>query len=328
MSDADWMQVYRLAKTQDLIGIVYSAIERLPKNQLPQMDLLMSWFGQVEYIQIMNEKYRKTAHELLDTLHLNGLKPVVLKGESCARYYPRPNLRALGDLDIYLLDYGDASSIGGHEWAYEKGNRLAALLGAKVELHDYKHSQFVYKGLMVENHRLLTTARGKKVKKEFEAELQRLLDEEHEAQFEALFLTIHAFQHFMESKLSLRMLCDWTMFVEKRYEEVDWTAYMEWMNRLCMTKFANVFWLIIKKYFAIKVGFSHFTVEDKKLARMLLDDTLYGQQELLSSENIICYRMWQMRNLLKNSWKYRAFKNQNVVEAYTKMMWYHWFDKI
>ncbi len=75
--------------------------------------------------------------------------------------------------------------MGGHEWAYEEGNRLAEILGAKVDIHDYKHSHISYKGLIVENHRLLTTARGSKEKKSFEMYLQNLLEIRNSAQFEA-----------------------------------------------------------------------------------------------------------------------------------------------
>ena len=67
------------------------------------MDLLMDWWGQMEYIRTCTEEYRKNVHELLDMYRSKGVIPVVLKSEACAKYYPDPDRCALGDLQILKL---------------------------------------------------------------------------------------------------------------------------------------------------------------------------------------------------------------------------------
>ena len=104
LTEKDWNVLYDLASNQGLTETVFSAIEKLPKSQLPPMDLLMDWLGQVEYIKSSNEGYREKAHDLLEVYRSKGIIFVVLKGESCARYYPDPEKRALGDLDVFLLE--------------------------------------------------------------------------------------------------------------------------------------------------------------------------------------------------------------------------------
>lgn len=285
----------------------------------------MDWLGQVEYIKSCNEEYRKNASELLGIFRSKGLIPVVLKGETCAQYYPNPNRRSLGDLDIFLLEDSDTPKMGGHEWAYEEGNRLASILGAEVELHDYKHSHISWKGLTVENHRLLTTARGSKEKKEFEKHLQEIIPS---ANFEALFLSIHSYQHFMEGELSIRQLCDWAMFVNARYAEVDWNLYREWMARLGMTPFADVLRYITHHDLAVYVDYEDVPSKEEALARRVLDDTLYCRHKTMSAKNIVSYRIWQTKRIFRDSWKYRMFRGENVLSAYAKMLWFHWFDKV
>lgn len=331
LNDSDWQQLHSLAERQGVIGILFSAIEKTPKSQLPGIDLLMKWFGQVEYIQNCNDKYRKIAHELLDMYRGKGIEPMILKGEACARYYPNPNRRALGDLDVFLLEDSDNPQMGGHEWAYEEGNRLAELIGAKVNLHDYKHSHIAYKGLTVENHRLLTTARGADKKKAFEAYLQKLVTEDSQsANFEALFLTAHAFQHFMDGQLNVRQLCDWAMFVNARSKEVVWSSYLAWMERMGMLPFARSLQYITHNYMAVE-GFElkvqGLEYKDEYLARLVLEDALYGKPEQMSAEHIVRYRIWKTTQMLNNNWKFRIFCNENVLLAYAKMLWAHWFDK-
>ena len=51
LDDSDWQLLYALAKRQGVIGILFSAIEKMPKSQLPRKELLMKWFGMVEYIK-------------------------------------------------------------------------------------------------------------------------------------------------------------------------------------------------------------------------------------------------------------------------------------
>lgn len=100
VTKAEWQRIYDLSAGHGLTGIVFSVIEKLPKSQLPPMDLMMDWLGQVEYIKSCNDDYRTKASELLEIFRSKGLVLVVLKGESCARYYPAPDRRSLGDLDI------------------------------------------------------------------------------------------------------------------------------------------------------------------------------------------------------------------------------------
>ena len=55
LTDSEWNEIYRLAESQGLIGILFGGIERLPKEQTPFMDLLMDLLGQTEYLKTQND---------------------------------------------------------------------------------------------------------------------------------------------------------------------------------------------------------------------------------------------------------------------------------
>lgn len=63
----------------------------------------------------------------------------LLKGLGLSIYYPRPEHRECGDIDLWLDNC-------------DKGNRLIEELGIKINYDSEKHAVFHYKGVMVENH--------------------------------------------------------------------------------------------------------------------------------------------------------------------------------
>lgn len=285
----------------------------------------MDWLGQTEYIMSCNEEYRSKASEILQIYRDKGIQPVVLKGESCAQYYPNPNRRALGDLDVFLMEDSDTPHMGGHEWAYEEGNRLARILGAEVDLHDYKHSHITWRGLTIENHRLLTTARGSNVKKEFEKHLQTIIPS---ADFEALFLTVHAFQHFMTEGLSIRQICDWGLFLKCHQNDVEWKDFFLWMKRLGMYRFSITMNSIAEQNLAIELNDSKIE-RDSAYSNYIINDA-FNREGMLDAKalGIVKFRWEQLKRMCGQSWKYRYFMNENLFTAYTKMIWRHWFDEI
>ena len=66
-SDAEWVNVYKLAARHGFVGFLYGGIERLPNEQQLHKMLLLKWFGPAECYRIMYERRRKAVE------NLNGL---------------------------------------------------------------------------------------------------------------------------------------------------------------------------------------------------------------------------------------------------------------
>ena len=98
----EWKNLYLLAKQHTLVGILFSAIEKLPKEQRPPRPILLKWFAATEIIQEKNLQVNADAAKMCEVIRKDGLRCVVLKGQGIATYYPDPSLRQCGDIDLWI----------------------------------------------------------------------------------------------------------------------------------------------------------------------------------------------------------------------------------
>lgn len=101
-TSAEWDGLYAFAKRQTLIGVLFSAIERLPDGQRPYLDLLMEWLGQTEHLKERNSLLDKRVAEITQLFERKGMRSCVLKGQANARLYPVPERRTPGDIDLWV----------------------------------------------------------------------------------------------------------------------------------------------------------------------------------------------------------------------------------
>ena len=287
-SDAEWGNVYKLAVSHGVVGVLYGGIERLTKEQRPPKEFLLEWFGQAECYRRMYERQRKAVESLNELWRNKGLTVLELKGDSIGKFYPRPELRYSCDYDCLLSDY-------------EQGNRLVEQEGVAVNRDFYKNSSFVWDGLHVENHQFCTPVRGNRAMKKLEVVLRRLVNEDNMVDFNALFLMEHLWSHFFEDALTLKQLTDWIVFYKEFHSTVDWS--------------------LVEKQ-AKDCGFWRFSIAINKITRNILSSTLMS--DLSASER----RLWQsimngggsiemnngwktrmqlVRNYFRNGWRYRYY---------------------
>ena len=287
-SDAEWGNVYKLAVSHGVVGVLYGGIERLTKEQRPPKEFLLEWFGQAECYRRMYERQRKAVESLNELWRNKGLTVLELKGDSIGKFYPRPDLRFSCDYDCLLSDY-------------EQGNRLVEKKGVAVNRDFYKNSSFGWDGLHVESHQFCTPVRGNRAMKKLEVVLRRLVNEDNMVDFNALFLMEHLWSHFFEDALTLKQLTDWIVFYKEFHSTVDWS--------------------LVEKQ-AKDCGFWRFSIAINKITRNILSSTLMS--DLSASER----RLWQsimsgggsiemnngwktrmqlVRNYFRNGWRYRYY---------------------
>ena len=98
----EWKEIYKLAKQQTHAGVLFSALEKLPKEQRPPRPLLLKWFAATEVIKEANNQVNADASKMCELIRKDGLRCVVLKGQGIATYYPNPSLRTCGDIDLWV----------------------------------------------------------------------------------------------------------------------------------------------------------------------------------------------------------------------------------
>ena len=51
LKEVDWKELYRIAKKQALLDVLFYGIQRLPKELAPEQKLLMQWMVMAEQIR-------------------------------------------------------------------------------------------------------------------------------------------------------------------------------------------------------------------------------------------------------------------------------------
>lgn len=156
-----------------------------------------------------------------------------------SRYYPSPLQRECGDIDILLPE------------GFEKGNEIARCRGMKVSGLDYKHNHICSNGVMFENHRYLTSFKGKSDIRRLERIFQDAVKGGDFVPFgedgfhtltptvNALYITYHGFFHFLIEGITLRHLLDWALFVGKEQNAIDWNYFYRVCGDLGFSRFAD-----------------------------------------------------------------------------------------
>ena len=226
VSEEDWKQCYRLAAKQGVMALAWDGIITLPTDLQPPRALKLTWGMAVQDYEAKYARYCRTIQELSTFYAEHGIVTVQMKGVGLSSYYPVPAHREGGDIDIFTFS-ADASKMTDTE-----ANRLADELmmqqGVEVEMHSYKHSNFYYKGIPIENHKFFLNVEhypvavqvNELLKQCLQPQVTDLLEGEcsiltPSSAFNTLFLAFHASQHY-GSGIALHHLCDWAMLV-KRY---------------------------------------------------------------------------------------------------------------
>ena len=102
MKEADWKELYAIAKKQALLGVLFHGIRRLPKELAPEQKLLMQWMVMAEQIRKQNFRLFLDSVKVCQNFENEGFANCILKGQGNALLYPDPYMRTPGDIDIYL----------------------------------------------------------------------------------------------------------------------------------------------------------------------------------------------------------------------------------
>ena len=216
-SQEEWRGLFTLAKQQALLGICFAGVKLLKsQQQTPPADLYMKWMGMAAMIQQRNEVMNRRCVEAQSLLAEDGLQSSILKGQGVACLYPDHlhMLRQSGDIDIWV------------PCGMQKAMAIARKRYGEVE-YDYVNAHIpMFKDVEVELH-----WRAQSMAKLFRNQtLQRWLEREDTkcqilggkaslpdgeeitvptAEFNAVYLLLHAYRHFFESGLGLRQVMDY-----------------------------------------------------------------------------------------------------------------------
>lgn len=331
LATEDWMDIKTMADKQSVAAIVFdgldSLVNRYGRNKIaPGIDMawwqqfVYEWIGTTTQIEQKNKVQREVMDDLASQWRKNYLRVMIMKGQASGTMYPRPEHRSPGDIDCYLFE------------DYAVGNDLAKVLEANVDESWYKHSQIRYRGEMFENHQYFVHTRDGKRGKRLEKELEEALRVDKSqflpltshtilppVQWTAMFLTYHACAHFVSEGLRLMQLLDWTMFLDKHQNDVDWPQFYAYCERNHLRRFADAATAISVDYLGIKITNPAITTVSP-YAERILNSALYDNDYVFGSGEGSWHNRWHLvRNLFHYRWKY-----EDIYETSPwRQLWYY-----
>lgn len=317
----DWSQIKALAERQGLSSIILDGIVSCNPDCTNSAGALplrqkLEWIGEVVQNEAIQKEQQKTAEQIAELFHQNGIRTYVLKGAVVAECYPKPLHRWSADFDCFLLAEDSETD------AWELGNQLIEKAGYQVDRNFYKNSTFHLPNLTVENHRFMVPFRGNERLRRLEVMLQGLLKSDKgedriaytwlyqpPVMVTALFLIEHAYSHFLHEGLTWRMVLDWMLFRKKHKDEIDWNTLNERIDEFGFRKFYDSY-CRLGQYLLGEIAEASLTKLDK---RMLKD--VWSELTLPASGSGLKNKLSIARNTMQARWKYSYFTEISMLQA-------------
>ena len=155
---------------------------------------------------------------------------VILKGTSAAKYYPYPELRAMGDIDI-MTPRED----------FELACNQLVENGYSIVAKTYKETNLKRGSICVDLHQQFASLNNPSYVKLFDDIIIENINDTHVLPdlVNGLVILEHINQH-LEGGLGLRQIIDWMMFVDKCLPDEKWPDFSELVKKIELEKLAIV----------------------------------------------------------------------------------------
>ena len=278
--ETDWGAIVQLASEQAVLGIVFDGMEKLPSTQRPSGAIFMKWLSAVVRIEQSHELLNRELANIVTLYSENGISSLLLKGQGVATLYLRPEHRQCGDIDLYLGD------------DYDKAKKLIASLNIPFHPESDKHISFKWNGVEIENHckiarfycpdndkrlnRFIDSWAGSSTKDFIVHDVKVALPAPG---FNAVYLLVHAFVHFIQEGIGLRQVCDWTRLFAVHSNEIDRERFIREISYLRLEDVACAFGYVVVNYLGLSADLFPFSLDGEKNktnGEFLINDTLQG----------------------------------------------------
>lgn len=155
---------------------------------------------------------------------------IILKGTAAAQYYPYPEYRAMGDIDIYM-------DRGNFDRAYQDLTNNGYI---KIKELD-REIVLEKEGIIVELHRYFASLNDVNAAKYMDDLIIANISSSHilPDMINGLVLLEHISQH-LEHGLGLRQIIDWMMFVDKYLTDAKWVELKPMAKKIGLDKLAVI----------------------------------------------------------------------------------------
>lgn len=243
-----WQALLDRIVEQSLVGVTYPAVERLSRTTPVPIEITFPWAMAVDEIRKKNKRQNEVSGELHRFFKENGFRSCVIKGPAAATYYPRPELRQGGDIDIWVE--GERQAIV---------DFLRSRFPVLGVVYHHCHANIV-KGMEVEVHftptwmnrffvnRRLQKWFGEQAGGQFSNFKDDLGFCIPQSRFDGVFLLLHIYRHVLDEGVGLRQLLDYHYLLMNLGPE-ERICVVKDLKRLGMMHFATEVMYVLREVF-------------------------------------------------------------------------------
>lgn len=305
MKREEWERLMHLALEHEVLSLLYE-----PMHKIPEIQPAWGWVEQKSR-QIVQQSYHllfltKAVTELCKE---KGIQVVVLKGAATASFYPVPELRKSGDIDLLVLEkdrFNEACTLLEEQGFIKKGRQY----------HSHHMEYMSEDGIIIELHKML-------VEPFADQKINRYLDElmqcalEHTCivdtcgvkiksfsdGYHAYYLLIHMVQHFLFAGFGIRCLCDWVLCWNKEVLDAEKDIFLRLAEESGVLEFAKTLTVCCVRYLGLEQERVSFLRIDKvpeqnvqELMREILDAGEFGVSQ---AERMVAMQGHQIADYMK-----------------------------
>ena len=240
------------------------AIATLPMPYLSQLDITPELKKKWTLYALQQVSFAKRNNYIQSCLPLS-VPYVILKGTSAAQYYPHPEYRTMGDIDI-MTRREDLETA--RQELIDKGYCVINELNREIT--------FRKNGIVIELHRRFATLNDPEQAKYLDDLIIENIVPSHVLpdMVNGLVLLEHIDQH-MEGGIGLRQIIDWMMFVDKCLPDDKWADFEKIVDNIGLKTLAVTITRMCEMYLGLECR-EWCTNVDEQLCKQLMDYILYN----------------------------------------------------
>lgn len=273
---AFWQEVINIADKHAVLPLLFDvATER----GLPEILVEIS---RIEGKRMATQYYRLLflASYVVNRLKEAGIETAILKGVSTSSFYPVPEYRKSGDVDLILLSDAEEKKIdeimlaagfakkkdeqANHHLVYETPEEI------EVELHCSFVEDFSDKRINEAMKKYLKECAKHTTQQEICGVTLPVLDR----CFHGYELLLHMLQHFMASGFGIKLLCDWVVLWRQPWEEEEIVRLREMIDAGGLTRFASAISCVCVEYLGLEKEKVPLIQEDGPDCALLLEEIM------------------------------------------------------
>ena len=211
LSHTEFEELMEMAGEQTVTGLVGDCL--IKNNIKLEREDALGLYAKMKAIEKANARVNENLVSFVNFMERKGIDYIIVKGQVAGSFYPNPDARMSGDVDLYFVGEN-----------YEKIKSLVEQrLGKQLsKLSDGKHVEFEVNGVIFELHDKLSRLATRKHQAYWDQMIDNAILEGTDtvmingkeiktlsATYNAMYIFVHLFYHMTASGVGLRQLCDW-----------------------------------------------------------------------------------------------------------------------